>query len=139
MDDVVMDVARKMLYLCLVRIDDFRLSSLECRDEFGDVEDLGIVEDAGLDFLRRGSAERSISSSHCHVLHKVFPYPKTKGLVPVVAAILQVGPIQKLLFSGKVKDSLANGKLSVDLFLGQPKINDVEETDRFQGIEELSS
>lgn len=57
MDDVVMDVAGKVLYLCLIRIDDFGLSSLECRDELGDVEDLGVVEDAGLDFLRRESAE----------------------------------------------------------------------------------
>lgn len=57
MDDVVMDVARKVLYLCLIRIDDFGLSSLECRDELGDVEDLGIVEDARFDFLQRESDE----------------------------------------------------------------------------------
>lgn len=52
-----MDVARKVLYLCLIRIDDFGLSSLECRDELGDVEDLGIVEDARFDFLQRESDE----------------------------------------------------------------------------------
>lgn len=63
MHDVVMNVASKVLYLCLVGIDDFGLSSLKCRDELGNVEDLSIVEDAGLDFLHRGLAVRSISIS----------------------------------------------------------------------------
>lgn len=54
MHDVVMNVASKMLYLCPVGIDDLGLSPLECWDEFGDVEYLGIVEDAGLDFLQGG-------------------------------------------------------------------------------------
>ena len=57
--DVVVDVASKMLYLCPVGIDDLRLSPLEFWDEFGDVENLRVVEDAGLDFLEGGSARQS--------------------------------------------------------------------------------
>lgn len=53
--DVVMDVASKVLYLCPVGIDNLRLFSLECWDKLGDVEDLCVVEDAGLDFLQGGS------------------------------------------------------------------------------------
>lgn len=53
--DFVMDVASKVLYLCPVGIDDLRLPPLECGDKLRDVEDLCIVEDTGLDFLRGGS------------------------------------------------------------------------------------
>lgn len=60
MHDVVMDVASKVLYLCPVGIDDLGLPPLECRDELRDVEDLRIVEDAGLDFLQDASARKSI-------------------------------------------------------------------------------
>lgn len=55
MHNIVMDVASKVLYLCPVGIDDLRLPPLECGNKLRDVEDLCIVEDARLDFLRGGS------------------------------------------------------------------------------------
>lgn len=60
--DVVVDVTSKVLYLCPVRIDDLGLFPFECRNKLGDVEDLCIVEDAGLDFLQGGSTRRSTES-----------------------------------------------------------------------------
>ena len=56
MHDVVVYVSSKVLYLCPVSIDDFGLSPLERRDELGDVEDLRVVEDAGLYFLQGWSS-----------------------------------------------------------------------------------
>lgn len=136
--DAVMDVAGKVLYLCPVSVDDFGLSPLEGWDELGDVEDLRVVEDAGLDFLLHESAKHLMSPTCLPYIYMKVSYPQAERLIPVVATILQVGPVQELFFGGKVKDCLANGKLPVDLFLAEAKIDDVEEPDRLQGFEELS-
>lgn len=60
--DVFMDVASKVLYFCPVGIDDLGLFPLECWDKLGDVEDLCVVKDAGLDFLQGVSTRRSTKS-----------------------------------------------------------------------------
>lgn len=117
MHDVVVDVASKVLDLCSVGIDDLGLPPLKCWDELGDVEDLCVVEDAGLYFLRDGViiTVNTIPVPVC--IYGLSTYSEAERLVSVVATILQVGPISKLLLGGEVEDGLANGKLSMDLVL----------------------
>lgn len=61
-----MDVASKVLYLCPVSVDDLGLFPLEGWDELGDVEDLCVVKDAGLDFLLGGLTTQSIPLTSLH-------------------------------------------------------------------------
>lgn len=64
-------------------------------------------------------------------------YTQANGLISIVAAVLEVGPVLELLLGGKLKDRLSNRKLTIDLFLAETEIDDVEEADVLQGVEEL--
>lgn len=78
------------------------LWSLVCRDEFRDVEDFRVVEDAW------------------------FNLSKTEGFVAVVTAILKIGAVFELFFCREFEDLLADGKLTVNLFLGEAEIDNIE-------------
>ena len=83
--------------------DDFGLRPLVGRGEFRDIEDFGVVEDAWADFAQ---AER---------------------FVAVVAAVLELSAVFQLFGGGELEDLLADGELSVDLFLREAEVDDVEE------------
>lgn len=51
LDDIVVDVAGEVFDLRAVVVDNIWMGAIECRDEFGDVVDLSVIEDARLDLL----------------------------------------------------------------------------------------
>lgn len=79
----MVDVASKTLYLRPVRIDDLGLFPLECRDKLGDIEDLCIIEDAGLDFLESWSTKRSTKGHSPRVYMNYFLTLRPSGLYPL--------------------------------------------------------
>lgn len=89
LNDVVMDVASKVLYFCPVGIDDLGLFSLKFWDELGYVEDLCVVEDAGLDFLQ-GVSTRRYPKTLGPCVYTNCAYSEAEGLVSIVT---QVSPV----------------------------------------------
>ena len=83
--------------------DHFWLRSLVSRDEFRDIENFSVVEDSRTDFS------------------------ETQGFVAVVAAVLEVGAVLQFLGDRELEDLLADGELSVYLFLGKAEVDNVEE------------
>lgn len=103
-DDLEMDVSREAFDLGPVSRDDGRVVARVPSGEFGNVVDLRVVADAGLDLAG------------------------PQRLVAVVPAVLEVGPVLEFLVHGEFKDLLAQTELSIDLVLAQAKIGDVEES-----------
>lgn len=93
MHDIVMDVASEVLYLYSVGIDDLGLSPFKCWDELGDVEDLSIVEDAGLDFLHGGSTKESNKSRAPVYVEMFLSHSQSERLISIVASIFKVSPV----------------------------------------------
>ena len=93
-----MDVLGEVLDLVPVLLDHFWVLAFVLGGEFGDVVDLGVVQDARLDL------------AGC------------KGLVAVVPALLEVGTVFELFVGRKLEDFLAQTELAVDFFLVQAKL-----------------
>lgn len=100
---IFMHMAGKFLDLIPVFSDDFRLRSLSLRDAFEDAIEL------------KG------------VLHPGFNVDRTKGSVPIIASFFQRGPIFESLFFRESKECFGDCELSVDLFLGEADVGDIEE------------
>jgi hypothetical protein len=86
-----------------MRVDDFWVRSFECWDELWNVVDLSVV------------------------LHARSDFSKAERFIAIVATVLKVGSILQLLLRRKLEKLLANGELTVDRFLAESEIRDIEE------------
>jgi len=102
--DLKVDVLRKIPDLVPMLADHGRMRAFILRHKFGDVVDFRVVLDARLDLS------------------------DPQGFVSIVSAILQVGAVFNLLFRGQVKHLLAQAELSINFFLREPEVGNVEET-----------
>jgi hypothetical protein len=130
LNHIVVDVAGEVLDLRLIVLDDAWMGPLQCRDEFGNVVDLRIVENAIGNFL------------FCQLMWprqqgEELTYTEAKWLVPIVAAVLQVGSILEFLLCRELKKRLPNGKLTVHRLLVKAKIHNVEESNGLKSFKEL--
>lgn len=87
-----------------MRVDDLWVWSFECWDELWNVVDLSVV------------------------LHTWSDFSKTERFIAIIATILKIGSILQLLLCRKLKKLLADGELTVDRFLAQSEIGDIEES-----------
>lgn len=85
-------------------VDDFWVWSFKGWDEFRDVVDLGVV------------------------FYTWSNFSETKRFVAIVATILKVGSVFQLLLRRKLEKLFANGKLTINCFLAETKVCDVEES-----------
>ena len=61
------------------------------------------------------------------LLSQYWTYPQTSRLVAVVISFLELGSVLEFLLGRKLEEFIPNGKLAVDRFLGETKVDDVEE------------
>ena len=99
----MVDVFSKPLNLGPVFFDQIWMQSLELRNEFRDVVNLGVVE------IPRGNLS------------------DPERFVAVVTTVLSISSIFELLLRAQVEELSANGKLPVNLFLTKTKVDNIEE------------
>lgn len=59
---------------------------------------------------------------------KEITYTKAKGLVSIIPTLLQLSAVFQLLVLRELKHLGSDGKLAIDLFLCESKINDIKES-----------
>ena len=84
-----------------VVLDDGRMIACELRGEFEDVVHFDVVAEAWEDF---DGAQRPVAG---------------------VVAVFEVGAVLQFLFGGEGEEVFADGKLAVDLVLGEAEVGDV--------------
>ena len=103
MGDILVEVAVELFDLGVVILDDFGMGPLVLFDELEYMIALPVVAEAGVLF------------------------DHSKGSVAIVVSILQIGAILQLLLLGQIEYLFPDGELSVNVCLGEAKVDHVEE------------